>query len=57
VELEDELEVMTLNDQNGPVGSARTLYGKSAEMLRASSRSTDPRDKEQWNKVFEIRGN
>lgn len=53
--LEDELKVMTLNDHRGPAGSIRTLYAKSAKRLRDSSGSADPKEREQWEKVLEIR--
>ena len=53
--LEDELEVMTQNDHNGPAGSTRTFYGGSAQRLRASCQCADPKDREQWDKILEIR--
>jgi len=53
--LEDELEVMTLNDHNEPVGTTRSFYVRSAHRLRASSQCTDPKDRQQWDKILEIR--
>ena len=50
--LEDELERSTLNDS---LDTSRSAYSKSAEKLRASAQSSDPKDKEQWDKALEVR--
>ena len=53
--LEDELEIATCNDHHDPNSPSRKLYSRSAKTLRASKDSSDPRNREQWDKVLEIR--
>jgi hypothetical protein len=52
---ENELEVLTLNDNREAAGYPRRSYKGNARKLSESALSLDPEVKEQWTKVLEIR--